>query len=129
MFRNAFRSGLTLFSLSLLACSSSPQPEGPAPFDPAGVYDFTVSVGADMTIPGVLTITRDGHAFHSEAVVEGETHAAVGDSIEVTGNHVILHMVAGEGEPIVFHLDFAGPGFTGAVATSEGSIPITGTRR
>ncbi len=96
----------------------------------AGTYDFNVTVAPDLDIPGTLVITRDGYAYHMEATVEGESHAASGDSIEVTGNHVVLYLTAGEeGEPVVFHLDFAGAGFTGAVATSEGSIPITGTRR
>ncbi len=121
---------LLLLALATTACSASPEPEGPTPFDPAGTYDFNVTVAPDLDIPGTLVITRDGYAYHMEATVEGESHAASGDSIEVTGNHVVLYLTAGEeGEPVVFHLDFAGAGFTGAVATSEGSIPITGTRR
>ena len=119
-------------SALLAACGSSgPQTASPAPFDPAGTYDFQVTVAPDMTIPGVLEITRGAdYAYHMAATVEGETHQAEGDSIEVTDHHVILHMTAGEeGEPIVFHLDFAGTGFTGAVATGEGSIPISGTLR
>jgi hypothetical protein len=106
-------------------CSSVSLP----PAAPAGTYDFTVQVAQDVSIPGTLEITRDGYDYHMEAAVEGETHVARGDSIEVTGNHVVLHLIAGEGEPVTFHLDFAGAGFTGAVATGEGSIPITGTRR
>ena len=128
--RFTFRSSVLLFVLAAFGCSSAPaQPSGPAPFDPAGTYDFTAAVGEGMTIPGVLEITRDGYAYHTEATVEGETHAAVGDSIEVTGNHVVLHLLAGEGEPVTFHLDFTGATFTGAVATGEGSIPVSGTRR
>ena len=119
-----------LVSFATVGCAGSAEPEGPAPFDPAGTYDFSVTVAPEMTIPGVLEITRDGYAYHMVATVEGESHTAEGDSIEVTDHHVILHMTAGpEGEPVVFHLDFAGAGFTGAVATGEGSIPITGTRR
>lgn len=129
--RISVRPAVLLLSLSLAACSSSQaQSTGPGPFDPAGTYDFTATVAPDMTIPGVLEITRGAdYAYHMVATVEGETHAAEGDSIEVSGNHVVLHLLAGEGEPVTFHLDFSGSTFTGAVATGEGSIPVTGTRR
>ena len=122
---------VSLLSAVTLACAGNPEPEGPAPFDPAGTYDFQVTVAPDVTIPGTLDITRgEDYDYHMVATVEGESHTAEGDSIEVTGNHVILHMTAGpEGEPVVFHLDFAGAGFTGMVATGEGSIPISGERR
>lgn len=118
-------------SATALACSSAaPALEGPAPFDPAGVYDFTADVGGGTTIPGVLTITRTSeYGYSIEGRVEGETHVAQGESIEVTGQHVVLHLIGGAGEPVVFHLDFNETGFTGAVATSEGSVPVTGTRR
>ena len=113
---------------SFAACSGTPAPAAPAPFDPAGMYDFTATMGSD-TRSGTLELERNaaGHMV-GEAWLEGEPDPALIESAVIAGSHVDLYAHVGA-NAINFSLDFNGPAFSGIIDAGGDTIQVTGTRR
>lgn len=132
--------GLLLFAA---ACSSNAAPEQPAApagpaspapeatvaaVDPAGMYDFIATMGA-QTRTGTLEIRNEPQGIRGEAWLEGESDPAIIGTGSVTGNHVVLDAYVGNGMDVTFALDFTGSSFTGTISAGGDVIDVTGTRR
>lgn len=106
---------------------------GPAPsvsaatLDPVGRYDFTASLGGE-TRTGTIEIARTANGYGGSATLEGESHAAVIDSVRVTGNHMVINLTV-PGDPIVFELNFTGAAFTGFILAGGDVVDVFGAKR
>ena len=115
-------------ALTLGACSGAAAPATPAPFDPAGMYDFTATMGPEERT-GTLELERNAAGqLVGEGWLDGEPDPAIIESVVVTGNHVDMYAHVGNNS-ITFSLDFVGTAFSGIIDAGGDTIQVTGTRR
>ncbi len=117
---------LAALMLTFAACAGGPPPEpaAPPPFNPAGTYDFSMSIQG-QSLDGVLVIAGTPEAGFTASVSSqmGETDLGRVRLMDRTMTFTIPEVDA-SGEVV-----FEGEGFTGAMSTAMGSIPMNGTRR
>lgn len=95
--------------------------------DPVGMYDFTATLGSESRT-GTIDIRRTENGYGGQATLEGESDAAILDSLRVDGNRMVIDLTV-SGGPVVFELDFTGAAFTGFIFADEDAISVTGAKR
>lgn len=96
--------------------------------DPVGMYDFTASLGTE-TRNGTIDIRQSAAGrYIGEARLEGESDPAVIDSVQVSGNRMIIDATP-PGTSVTFELEFTGSDFTGFAFADGDAIPLTGSKR
>lgn len=120
---------LMTLALALLtgACASAQAPpEGPAPLDPIGVYDFTTNVEG-TTVSGTITISQ-GTSGYGGSIATNATETIPVRSVAVERQKLTVLADSPDG-PVTFVMTLNGDEFTGTWSYAGMSGAHTGKRR
>ena len=146
-----------LLSIGLAACSSNPQPAGPAPApapaatapppatastpaaatapatgaarDVGGTWDYSVDAGG-QTIPGEMTLTRSGNNYTGMSTPQGMGTATI-RSVTITGDRVVIMIDSPDGGDISVEavLSADGRSMAGIVNFQGQQLPFNARKR